>query len=70
MLKTILFFIAKLLGYFLILFAWFRIAAPFLISYPSNTLVIVGFLGSAIVVLTWVYFFVKTCQKFLIKINK
>lgn len=67
MLKTIFLSIGKVVGYFLILFVWFRLAAPFLISYPSNTLVVVGIVGSIVFTLLWTYFFIKTMQKIISK---
>lgn len=70
MIKSIFIFIAKIIGYFLIIFTWFRLIAPFFISYPSNTLVIIGVLGSIAVTLLWLYFIIKTIQKFFLILNK
>jgi hypothetical protein len=64
MVKLIFIFVAKIIGYLLILFAWFGIVAPFLVSYPSNTLVAVGFIGTIAVMFFWLYSIIRTIQKF------
>jgi len=70
MLKIIFISMAKIIGYFLILFAWVGFVAPALISYPDTTLVAVGFIGSIVVVLIWLYFFIRTVQKIINKLNQ
>jgi len=65
-----LIFTAKIIAYLFVAFLWFRMAFPFLISYPDTFVVMIGFIGSVIFVLLWVYFISKTINKFLVKLNK
>lgn len=67
--KQLLSFISKIIGYLIILFLWFRFAAPIMISYPNDFVVAIGALSTIVVTISWIFFISKTIKKFIKKIS-